>query len=95
MANDISEVNHDRPSHVGAVRDASTELDEKKSAQVDVLDIEADTNTPAGDDADDLKSNIHSADENELTPVEAFQWNVEGDQSPCMLLMPITESDQH
>lgn len=25
------------------------------------------------------------AEATELTPVEAFKWNVEGDQSPCML----------
>lgn len=34
------------------------------------------------------------AEATELTPVEAFKWNVEGDQSPCMLIeIPLLSDD--
>jgi hypothetical protein len=36
-------------------------------------------------EANDHDSNLlpNRAEQTELTPVEAFKWNVEGDESPC------------
>jgi hypothetical protein len=45
---------------------------------------ETQTSDPEADnthqDPDDL---LYRSDRTELTPVEAFKWSVEGDQSPC------------
>jgi len=35
------------------------------------------------DDSDEKKRLLSKVEETELTPMEAFKWNVEGDQSPC------------
>jgi hypothetical protein len=34
-------------------------------------------------DSDERKRLLAKVEETELTPMEAFKWNVEGDQSPC------------
>ncbi|CAL3963537.1 unnamed protein product [Diplocarpon coronariae] len=48
---------------------------EKGKISADVLGLEVEDGTPM----------LFDADENELTPVEAFTWNVDGDQSPCKI----------
>lgn len=58
------------------------------------------TEAPAGDlesehSNRDPKEWLHKQDRGELTeltPVEAFKWNVEGDQSPCELAHKIFQS---
>ena len=34
-------------------------------------------------DSDEKKRLLEKIEETELTPMEAFKWNVDGDQSPC------------
>ncbi len=58
-------------------------LDEKKDViGSTVKDIEADR-----DSKEDRRNLVDRAERTELTPVEAFEWNVEGDQSPCAYLL--------
>jgi len=62
----------------------SNETKEIKVAQADVLDIEADV--IKGDDFGDEKlGSKFRSDQTEVTAVEAFLRNVDGDQSPCGL----------
>jgi len=42
----------------------------------DLSDIEA-------DEIEESKEALYRAEVTELTPVEAFKWNVDSDQSPC------------
>lgn len=54
----------------------SPDLDQK---QVDYVDLEKNEST------DDVEVNVESTEDlgGELTPNEAFTWNVDGGQSPC------------
>lgn len=63
--------------------------DNAVAKQVDVTttpqaDLEAESNSQ------NQKDWLYKPDRGEvteITPVEAFQWNVEGDQSPCMFTL--------
>lgn len=57
----------------------SPDLDQK---QEDYVDLEKNEST------DDAEVNVESTEDlgGELTPNEAFTWNVDGDQSPCEYL---------
>lgn len=73
MATDIHQVGSEIPSS-----SEKSPIDEKDT--VATGDIE-------GNFEDDSKRLVPDrAEATELTPVEAFKWDVEGDQSPCKLL---------
>jgi hypothetical protein len=69
------------PGHAAA-RDA--EKQEAVHTSTNGSDIEA-AGSSQGDKGavEDETLPLHRPDETELTPAEAFKWNVEGDQSPC------------
>lgn len=50
-----------------------------ETKQAGVADLDAELL----EENDDLKRQNIVAEQKELTPLEAFKWNVEGDQSPC------------
>ena len=56
---------------------------DEEIVQTDMLDIEANAYVDGEYDADERKGLVDRSEVTELTPVEAFKWNVEGDQSPC------------
>lgn len=47
------------------------------------MDVEADAYVKGDVENEEGHSLIERAEKTELTPVEAFRWNVDGDQSPC------------
>lgn len=55
----------------------------KSKVTTDIDDIEADPFTEERSIDEYKKSLVGEVEKKELTAVEAFQWNVEGDQSPC------------
>lgn len=55
----------------------------KSKVTADIGDIEADPSTEERSIDEYKKSLVDEVEKKELTAVEAFQWNVEGDQSPC------------
>lgn len=55
--------------------------DDKKTAETYATDLEADDSSSSERDASKL---LTGEERKEIVPVEAFKWNVEGDQSPCM-----------
>lgn len=74
MATEIHQVGDESPPAYRA------SLDEKKQGAItraDAVDIEGSL------DEDGKRLIADRAEATELTPVEAFKWNVEGDQSPC------------
>lgn len=82
MATEIHQVGSETPSS-----SEKGHIDEKNA--VTTSDVE-------GNFEDDSKRLVPDrAEATELTPVEAFKWNVEGDQSPCMpfLLSLFVESN--
>jgi hypothetical protein len=62
---------------------ARNDSNEKDIAQTDTLDIQSDPSLERGVDTDENKVPIYRPEKTELTAQEAFQWNVDGDQSPC------------
>jgi hypothetical protein len=74
---------HQMDSNIARQRNTSpTDSKEKDLAQADVLDIDAEAYAE-GENEGDLKVPLYRADKTELTPVEAFTWDVTGGQSPC------------
>lgn len=74
MATDIHQVGDSSPPAYPA------SVDEKKQdaiANADAVDVEGSI------DEESKRLVADRAEATELTPVEAFKWNVEGDQSPC------------
>lgn len=75
-ATEIREANSNSPSPVASLFEK-----EKDAIRADVSsDIEAEAYLEGEDDS---KVPLARADKTELTPVEAFTWDVTGDQSPC------------
>ncbi|KZF18813.1 OPT superfamily oligopeptide transporter [Xylona heveae TC161] len=60
----------------------STEISRAENAQENVTDIEADGSVKGEFEEEETKVLVDKAEKTELTPVEAFKWNVDGDQSP-------------
>lgn len=61
------------------VQSQSTKLPGLEERQT--MDLEAeDSNQDPGD-------KLYRSEQTEITPVEALKWNVDGDESPCMLLI--------
>ena len=56
-----------------------------ETKQAGVTDVDAELL----EENDDLKRQNIVAEQKELTPLEAFKWNVEGDQSPCEYCWPV------
>lgn len=78
MAAEIHNVGDESPPAYAA------SVDEKKTdaiTRADVVDVEGSL------DEEGKRLIADRAEATELTPVEAFKWNVEGDQSPCKLLL--------
>lgn len=75
MAIDIHEVGSDSPP---PSYDAGSQVSKKDDLTKEtVVDVE-------GNSDNDSEQMIRDrAEATELTPVEAFKWNVEGDESPC------------
>ena len=64
----------------------SDDLKEKAVVETNVSDEDVDTYADKEKGSDEGEELIYRADKTELTPVEAFKWNVDGDQSPCEYL---------
>lgn len=78
MATEIHNIGDESPPAYPA------SVDEKKPdaiTRADVVDVEGSL------DEEGKRLIADRAEATELTPVEAFKWNVEGDQSPCKLLL--------
>ncbi|KKY23899.1 putative oligopeptide transporter [Phaeomoniella chlamydospora] len=60
----------------------SDDLKEKAVVETNVSDEDVDTYADKEKGSDEGEELIYRADKTELTPVEAFKWNVDGDQSP-------------
>lgn len=74
MATEIHQVSAQSPP---AYEVHSTDDTKKEAAHDNVSDLEGSLN-------DESKAMLKDrAEATELTPVEAFKWNVDGDQSPC------------
>lgn len=73
MATEIHQVGSETPPSSEKDR-----IDEKNTAISE--DVEGNS------DEESKRLMADRAEATELTPVEAFKWNVEGDQSPCMLI---------
>lgn len=71
MASEIHQVGSETPPSLEKDR-----IDEKNTAISE--DVEGNF------DEESKRLVADRAEATELTPVEAFKWNVEGDQSPCM-----------
>lgn len=74
MATEIHQVGDESPPAYPA------SVDEKKQdaiTRADMVDVEGSL------DEEGKRLIADRAEATELTPVEAFKWNVEGDQSPC------------
>lgn len=52
----------------------------KNLVRAKAADLEADSH---GDGDGGSDGSLGDSESKEVTPVEAFRWNVEGDQSPC------------
>lgn len=77
MANDILQVGSESPPP--AYNISSDALKKDDLTKETVVDVE-------GNKDSETESMIRDrAEATELTPVEAFKWNVDGDQSPCKL----------
>lgn len=83
MAAEIQQVDSGHSSQVSSPGNGSNEKD---IIQADVSDVEGNIDT------DDTKIPFCRAEKTELTPAEAFRWNVDGDQSPCKKPHRIVES---
>lgn len=81
MATEIHRVSP--PSSASDTSKASGEEKDDK-ANANVSDIE-------GNDVDEESKKLapDRAEATELTPMEAFKWNVDGDQSPCACQTPL------
>lgn len=55
--------------------------DDKKTVETYATDLEADDSSSSEQNVSKL---LTGEERKEIVPVEAFKWNVEGDQSPCM-----------
>lgn len=55
-------------------------IDEKKDG---LVQADATSDLEGNSDEESKRIALDRAEATELTPVEAFKWNVEGDQSPC------------
>lgn len=76
MATEIRQVGSELPPTSGA------SIEEKKAVQDAIT--RADTDDIEGSLDEEAKRLVADrAEATELTPTEAFKWNVEGDQSPC------------
>lgn len=87
MASDIQWAGPRTPEPANGAGDADS-LEKKDANLVVVSDIEA---VAAGNLSDENKALLHAADFTELTPAEAFNWDVSGDQSPCECLDRIVD----
>lgn len=65
---------------VGSETPPSSEKD-----RIDEKNIAISEDVEGNSDEESKRLVADRAEATELTPVEAFKWNVEGDQSPCML----------
>ena len=57
--------------------------DSKSTDVIETQKTDLDFDSDLLEQNDELKKEHLIAEQQELTPVEAFKWNVEGDQSPC------------
>ena len=78
MAAEMQQVDSDHSSQVFSPSNS----EEKDFIKANLADVEGNI------DADDTKVPLYRPEETELTPAEAFRWNVDGDQSPCKSLGP-------
>lgn len=62
-----------------SVRSSAGPLPCKISQEKDITEIHSSSDIEADED----EKALYRAEKTELTPVEAFTWNVDGDQSPC------------
>lgn len=70
----------------GYENSAAVHSDDSKNKAIvrtEVSDIEADAYFENGAQVEEKKGLVYRAEKTEITPVEAFKWNVDGDQSPC------------
>lgn len=74
MATDIHRADLESPPSYDGSSGGSKKDD---ITQATVVDVEGNT------DSESEKMIRDRAEATELTPVEAFKWNVDGDQSPC------------
>ena len=81
MTSDIQQVALARSTSQDIDRSVG-ESEKKDVVRADISDIEAEAYN-GGDSADENKLLLHQPDRTELTPAEAFKWDVHGDQSPC------------
>ena len=81
MASEIQQVNLEQDRHPHAT-ESEDDSEKKDVVRTDISDIEADAYA-GGNSSDDNKTLLRRADRTELTPAEAFKWDVHGDQSPC------------
>lgn len=79
MASEIHSINEIDQSSQGD--GSSKENDISTTTRID--DIEADASCEGDADINEREKLVQLVEKKELTPVEAFKWNVEGDQSPC------------
>lgn len=66
--------------HVGSETPSSSDKD-----RIDEKNTVVSEDVEGNFDEDSKRLVADRAEATELTPVEAFKWNVEGDQSPCKL----------
>jgi len=76
MATEIHQISSVPPNPVSSIHN---DIKEKDAIEIS-SDIEAEAYLEGEDDS---KVPLQRAERTELTPVEAFTWNVDGDQSPC------------
>lgn len=62
-----------------SVRSSAGPRPRKISQDKDVTEVQSSSDVEADED----EKALYRAEKTELTPVEAFTWNVEGDESPC------------
>lgn len=88
MAVEIQQNDFDQSSH-GTTHSDLKEA-EKDVVQTNLTDIEAEAYIDGEAETDKKTIPLYRAEKTELVPVEAFKWNVEGDQSPCEILLKIS-----
>lgn len=80
MASEVHSINEINQPSQG---DGSSKEKNDVSTTTRLDDIEADASCEGDADINEREKLVQQVDKKELTPVEAFKWNVEGDQSPC------------
>lgn len=75
MATEINQVGSESPAATDR-----RHMDEKKDS---IVQADAFSDIERNSDEESKRMALDRAEATELTPVEAFGWSVEGDQSPC------------